>query len=157
MNEPRPKCEACGLQAIETYIQVRTTNGSLLLCQQCLGDLNRKNPELSDLRAALAASEQEVEQYRQVIQAGRRLPDPDLSQDPAYAAFVLGKLEQARAELVAAAAPLHAFIRAANIGNNNEPIVLVELDRLPQPYELTLGQLRGLATLLAHHAPETPQ
>lgn len=39
------KCEACGLVVgIAEYVFVRTTNGSLDLCQQCRDDINRKNP-----------------------------------------------------------------------------------------------------------------
>ena len=50
--------------------------------------------------------EEEVEQYRQVTQGGRRLPDPDLRQDPAFAAFVLGKLEQAAGTGAVSAEPV---------------------------------------------------
>lgn len=34
------KCEACGLVGGAEYINVRTTNGGLTLCSQCLGDTN---------------------------------------------------------------------------------------------------------------------
>ncbi len=39
------KCDACGLVGGE-LIRVRTTNGGLCLCRQCLDDINRKNPVL---------------------------------------------------------------------------------------------------------------
>ncbi len=47
------KCEACGLHPLTEgkYKQVRTTNGSLFLCEQCLGDINRKNPRVAELEA----------------------------------------------------------------------------------------------------------
>jgi DNA-directed RNA polymerase subunit M/transcription elongation factor TFIIS len=49
------KCEGCGTRGDNvTYIKVRVTNGSLMLCQQCLDDVNRKNPELTALRERLA-------------------------------------------------------------------------------------------------------
>lgn len=51
--------------------------------------------------ARLAGAAQEVEQYRRVVQDGRRLPDPTLAQDPAFAAFTLGKLETEVARLTA--------------------------------------------------------
>lgn len=35
----------------------------------------------------------ELDQYAEVVARGRRLPAPDLAQDPALAAFVLGNLE----------------------------------------------------------------
>ncbi len=51
-----PQCEACGTTdhtgTIE-YIRVRTTNGGLHLCRQCLDDINRKNPAIPALVAAL--------------------------------------------------------------------------------------------------------
>lgn len=45
VNLAPKSCEACGLQADETFTRVRTTNGGLVLCRQCLDDINRKNPE----------------------------------------------------------------------------------------------------------------
>lgn len=48
-----PKCEACGMIDGKERIKVRTTNGALVLCRQCLDDINRKNPELPALKAAL--------------------------------------------------------------------------------------------------------
>lgn len=45
------KCEACGLISdTAEYIRVRTTNGGLFLCRQCLSDINRKNPQLEPAR-----------------------------------------------------------------------------------------------------------
>lgn len=43
------KCEACGVP--EASRHVNTTNGGLFLCQQCLDDINRKNPEVAELKA----------------------------------------------------------------------------------------------------------
>ncbi len=41
------KCDACGLISdVAPMIYVRTTNGGLSLCRQCLDDINRKNPAL---------------------------------------------------------------------------------------------------------------
>jgi orotate phosphoribosyltransferase len=41
------KCEGCGLQSESTPTKhIRLTNGSLKLCPQCLGDMNRKAPKL---------------------------------------------------------------------------------------------------------------
>lgn len=45
------RCEACGLCGVGVdTIQVRTTNGALSLCRQCLDDINRKNPALAGLK-----------------------------------------------------------------------------------------------------------
>lgn len=41
------KCEACGTMPAKEYSSIRTTNGVLHLCRQCLDDLNRKNPEIA--------------------------------------------------------------------------------------------------------------
>lgn len=41
------KCEACGTWG-QHLMFVRTTNGALWLCRQCLDDINRKNPELTE-------------------------------------------------------------------------------------------------------------
>ena len=60
-EETHPKCEACGLQGPATHIRVRTTNGGLLLCVQCLGDINRKNPLVQKLRDLIARLESEAE------------------------------------------------------------------------------------------------
>jgi hypothetical protein len=49
MGEPM-KCEGCGSAAVR---RVHTTNGGLALCQQCLDDINRKNPELMRFNKAL--------------------------------------------------------------------------------------------------------
>ena len=59
-EETHPKCEACGLQGPATHIRVRTTNGGLLLCVQCLGDINRKNPLVQKLRDLIARLECEA-------------------------------------------------------------------------------------------------
>lgn len=56
-------CEGCGLPSDK---QVRTTNGGLYLCAQCLGDLNRKSP-------LLAAAESDRDQQRQRADAAERL------------------------------------------------------------------------------------
>ncbi len=47
------RCEGCGFVGDIEYIDVRTTNGMLHLCRQCLDDVNRKNPETKRLRSAL--------------------------------------------------------------------------------------------------------
>lgn len=50
------KCEACHTMCIGDLngaTRVRTTNGGLLLCPQCLSDINRKNPETAILREQL--------------------------------------------------------------------------------------------------------
>jgi len=44
------KCEACGLISGAEYTKIRTTNGGLTLCGQCLGDINRKNPQIQSER-----------------------------------------------------------------------------------------------------------
>jgi hypothetical protein len=52
--KPLPKCEACGLHGDHVrHVIVRTTNGSVRFCKQCLGDINRKNPETARLRDVL--------------------------------------------------------------------------------------------------------
>jgi hypothetical protein len=52
----RRDCEACGLVG-GGRVHIGTTNGSLFLCQQCLDDINRKNPALAAARlAALTAA-----------------------------------------------------------------------------------------------------
>ncbi len=47
------KCEGCGTIGGAEYIKVRTTNGALTLCRQCLDDINRKNPEVAALKAEI--------------------------------------------------------------------------------------------------------
>ena len=44
------RCEGCHGKAV---IRVLVTNGALDLCQQCLDDFNRKNPELAILKAEI--------------------------------------------------------------------------------------------------------
>ena len=52
------KCEACGLISSATeYITVRTTNGGLILCSQCLNDINRKNPQIQSERVCRIISD----------------------------------------------------------------------------------------------------
>lgn len=59
------KCEACWhISSTAEYIHVRTINGGLQLCRQCLDCINRKNPELHALRAALAAAEADAARLR---------------------------------------------------------------------------------------------
>ncbi len=49
------RCEGCGaLGENVKYIDVRVTNGVLHLCQQCLDDVNRKNPKLIEAVELLA-------------------------------------------------------------------------------------------------------
>ena len=50
------KCEACGKMVMGEKIElvyVRTTNGGLSLCQQCLEDINQKNPVFEIMRKRL--------------------------------------------------------------------------------------------------------
>lgn len=56
------KCEGCGLNG-GAYTCVHTTNGCLVLCHQCLSDLNRKNPELPALRAEIERLKTELAGY----------------------------------------------------------------------------------------------
>ena len=50
-------CDACGLlSASEPARIIRTANGCLHLCPQCLGDINRKSP----LLAAMATQRDEL-------------------------------------------------------------------------------------------------
>lgn len=45
------KCDACGLQGQNVeLIYVRTTNGGITLCRQCLDEINRKNPETKSVK-----------------------------------------------------------------------------------------------------------
>lgn len=49
-------CEACGMKVDgRKWIKVRTTNGALTLCKQCLDDINRKSPLLVEREAEAAA------------------------------------------------------------------------------------------------------
>jgi hypothetical protein len=69
-------CEACGLLSAEAeYIRVRTTNGGLVLCRQCLDDVNRKNQEV-------AALKQEVELLKTALKRlalfGRGMLDEEM-------------------------------------------------------------------------------
>jgi hypothetical protein len=50
------QCEGCGFLTgnRDDYKAIHVTNGVLTLCMQCLGDVNRKNPELVELREQLA-------------------------------------------------------------------------------------------------------
>lgn len=48
---------------------------------------------------AMRSASATCEQYAEVVQGGKRLPAPELSQDPAFAAFVLGALEKDRDKL----------------------------------------------------------
>lgn len=45
------KCDGCGVAATRS---VRVTNGVLFLCQQCLDDVNRKNPDLAKAKEEVA-------------------------------------------------------------------------------------------------------
>jgi hypothetical protein len=58
---------------------------------------------------ALRKASDENDQYVAVIQGGKRLPAPELNQDPAFAAFVLGGLEKDRANLLAERDELKRF------------------------------------------------
>lgn len=50
------KCEGCGaVDWADKFKKIHVTNGALMLCVQCLSDINRKNPELVALRAENAA------------------------------------------------------------------------------------------------------
>ena len=40
-NEEPRQCEACGTIGRGQLARIRTTNGSLFLCEQCLSDINR--------------------------------------------------------------------------------------------------------------------
>lgn len=53
------KCEACWTFGTG-YVHVRTTNGSLSLCEQCLGDINRKSPLLAAAEARGRAAERKI-------------------------------------------------------------------------------------------------
>lgn len=44
--------------------------------------------------------EDELQQYWEVIYDGKRLPAPELKQDPAFAAYVIGKLEKDNIQLL---------------------------------------------------------
>lgn len=46
------RCEGCGIYGTPKT-KVYLTNGALRLCNQCLGDINRKNPDAKRYRAAL--------------------------------------------------------------------------------------------------------
>lgn len=52
------KCAGCGLyeKLGDHFTKVRVGNGALMLCQQCLDDVNRKNPAAAE-RDALRADE----------------------------------------------------------------------------------------------------
>jgi protein-arginine kinase activator protein McsA len=51
-------CEACGVQGVNVQTtHIRTTNGSLYLCKLCLDDINRKNPEIAELKKRIAELE----------------------------------------------------------------------------------------------------
>lgn len=76
-----------------------------------LAELTALRSEVAELRKV----QSEAEQYRQVIQGGRRLPDADLSQDPAFAAFVLGGLEADRAKLQAFKNYVHRRLDEAGV------------------------------------------
>lgn len=47
--ERRRTCYACGTIGFGR-LEIRTTNGHLVLCEQCIGDINRKSPLLTALR-----------------------------------------------------------------------------------------------------------
>lgn len=55
-----------------------------------------------------ARAKAELDQYADVVQRGKRLPAPELSQDPAFAAFTLGAMEERCAALRALAVELAA-------------------------------------------------
>lgn len=73
------ECSACGLffGVGVGYKNIRTTNGGLLLCDQCLGDINRKNPELIGALKAnsllMAGMESQAELMDAMKQENRRL------------------------------------------------------------------------------------
>ena len=61
---------------MQATVMVRLTNGALRLCDQCLGDINRKNPKTQKLRNALKQI-QELYAYHAGL---RRLVDEALQE-----------------------------------------------------------------------------
>lgn len=56
------RCYACHTNAM--LIDVRTTNGKLVICGNCLNDLNRKNPRLREVEAERDAVRRTLESWR---------------------------------------------------------------------------------------------
>lgn len=66
--------------------------------------------EVQALNNARADATEELNQYFRVVQGGVRLPAPDLNQDPAFAAFLIGNLERERDLAVKKAAQCDADV-----------------------------------------------
>lgn len=48
------RCEGCHTWGKVEIIKIHVTNGVLALCRQCLDDVNRKNPELIELKKQIS-------------------------------------------------------------------------------------------------------
>jgi len=76
-----------------------------------LGDMGKELVEaLAVAVNAHEAAAEELNQYASVVQRGVRIPAPQLNQDPAFAAFLIGNLERERDEAVARFKKLNAAI-----------------------------------------------
>ena len=89
----QPKiCDGCGV--LGPSIRVYVTNGALTLCEQCLGDVNRKNPELVTLKAEanrLAAENQRLKDDLTVANRDFELA-ADLEEKNVRLRYLIGKL-----------------------------------------------------------------
>lgn len=84
-------------------------------CPTCLELAFAKFGEAVALEVAELQTERlkaESDQYAEVVQRGKRLPSPDLNQDPAFAAFVLSQLEAERDTLRRVAGELYAALKS---------------------------------------------
>lgn len=86
----------------------------------------------------------ENEQYAQVIQGGKRLPAPELSQDAAFAAFTLGELEAEIAKLTAERDRAIAAAKAAPTTADLER--LSDLDRALPPMHYSTETMKRCCT-----------
>lgn len=79
--------------------------------RDALGDMGKELVEaLAVAVNAHEAAAEELDQYASVVQRGVRIPAPQLNQDPAFAAFLIGNLERERDAAVARFKKLNAAV-----------------------------------------------
>lgn len=109
-------------------------------------------PALLAENAALTAERDKLlaenEQYRQVVQEGKRLPAPELSQDAAFAAFTLGKLEDERDKLQRFKNYVHKRLDDAGVSADPESVHKAEGCRIGGRLDEVFAERDGLRAAL---------
>lgn len=111
---------------------LRDSSVELALCAKYIECRHNPLTEYVSPQRRIEELEREVEQYRQVTQDGKRIPAGDLGQDPAYAAFVISRLEK----------------RVANLSGENEAL-RAELDLAAEPDALAGVEMQNLRDRVA--------